>query len=176
MRTTYKIYDEDALYFITSSTIENIPIFLNETMFNILIECFKFCRKEKGLKLYAYVIMDNHFHAIVSGENLISIIRDFKRFTAKKIIEVIKTMNSNWLLNQIEYWKKDFKQDSHYQIWQEGYHPQQIFNDEILFQKIEYIHNNPVKRGFVSKPEDWKYSSARNFSGDCSIIELDSLF
>jgi len=176
MRTTYKIYEKDALYFITSSIIENIPIFLNETMFNILINSFKFCRMEKGLKLYVYVVMDNHFHSIVSSDNLINIIRDIKRHIAKKIIESIKSMSSSWLLNQIEFWKKDFKHDSHYQIWQEGYHPQQIFNDEILFQKIEYIHNNPVKRGFVSKPEDWKYSSARNFAGDSSIIELDSLF
>ncbi len=120
--------------------------------------------------------MDNHIHAIVSGENLIGIIRDFKRHTAKKIIETIKSFNSCWLINQIEYWKKDFKHKSNFQIWQEGYHPQQIFNDEILFQKIEYIHNNPVKRGFVIKAGDWKYSSARNFAGDKSIIELDSLF
>jgi len=176
MRTSYKIYEKEGIYFITSSIIENIPIFLNETMFNILKESFKFCRKEKGLKLYAYVIMDNHFHSIVSNENLISIIRDMKRFTAKRIIETIKLMKSSWLINQIEYWKKEHKRDSQFQVWQEGYHPQQILNEEMLLQKIEYIHYNPVKRGFVEKPEDWKYSSARNFMGDSSIIEIDTFY
>ncbi len=176
MRTTYKIYDKEAIYFITSTIIENIPLFCNETMFNILIDSFKYCRNEKGLKLYAFVIMDNHFHSIVSSENLINIIRDLKRHTAKMIIKEINTMNSSWLLNQIEYWKKEYKRGSHYQIWQEGYHPQQIISEEMLMQKIEYIHNNPVKRGLVERGEYWKYSSARNFLGDNSLIELDKLF
>lgn len=176
MRTTYKIFDHNGIYFITSTIIEHIPIFLNEKMFNIIIDSFIFCRKEKGLKLYAFVIMDNHFHAIVTGDNLSIILRDLKRFTAKEIIKSIRNMNSPWLLNQIEYWKKKYKIDSNYQIWQEGFHPQQILNDDILKQKIEYIHFNPVKRGFVNKAEDWKYSSARNFLGDNQIIQLDSLY
>jgi putative transposase len=176
MSSNFKIYDNNGIYFITSATIEHIPIFTYETMFNILIDSFKFCRKEKGLKIYAYVIMDNHFHAIVSCEKLIETIRDLKRFTAKKIIESIKVMKYPWLLNQIEFWKKGKKINSNFQVWQEGFHPQQIISDEMLIQKIEYIHNNPVKRGFVEKPEDWKYSSARNFFGDNSIIELDILF
>jgi REP element-mobilizing transposase RayT len=120
--------------------------------------------------------MDNHFHAIVSSENLIGIIRDFKRYTAKQIIASIKFMKSSWLINQIEYWKKGYKKESQFQIWQEGYHPQQIISNEMLLQKIEYIHYNPVKRGFVERPEYWKYSSARNFISDSTMIELDSLY
>jgi hypothetical protein len=62
------------------------------------------------------------------------------------------------------------------QLWQEGFHPELIFNDRMLIQKIEYIHYNPVKRGVVDRPEYWKYSSARNFIlDDHSVITLNML-
>ncbi len=113
--------------------------------------------------------------APASAENLSQIIKDFKSFTAKKIIEVAKTEDRKWLLNQFEFYKKKYKKDSSYQVWQEGFHPQMITEEEVLKQKIEYIHYNPVKRGLVDQEDHWIYSSARNYIGDKGCIELDFL-
>jgi REP element-mobilizing transposase RayT len=67
------------------------------------------------------------------------------------------------LLKQIKRAKLKHKNQSKYQVWQEGFRAKQITTDNMMVQKIEYIHNNPVKRGYVDVPEHWRYSSARNY-------------
>ena len=79
------------------------------------------------------------------------------------IIAQLQNDNRKWIINLLSYYKKRHKRESSHQLWQEGFHPQQILSEEMLVQKIEYIHYNPVKRGYVLKPEDWAYSSARDF-------------
>jgi putative transposase len=178
MRSRYKITDKDGIYFITSTIVEWIPVFTGKPYFELLIQSFaRFaCRENKGLRLFGYVILDNHFHAIVGGSNLSRIMADLKKFTAKTILAQLQHDNKAWLLNQLAYYKKRHKTESDYQVWQEGYHPELIISEEMLLQKLDYIHYNPVKRGYVAAPEHWLYSSARNFVlGDHSIIELDSL-
>jgi hypothetical protein len=69
--------------------------------------------------------------------------------------------------------KQNFKQGRTYQLWEESFHPQLIFNDEMIIQKIDYIHNNPVNRGYIDKPEHWRYSSARNYSDGEGIMPID---
>jgi hypothetical protein len=80
-----------------------------------------------------------------------------------------------WLLQQFKFYKRRHKTDSDYQVWQEGFHPTQIISEEMLSQKIEYVHNNPVRIGWVENPEDWVYSSARNHLGLEGIMEIDEL-
>ncbi|MBM4067104.1 MAG: transposase, partial [Planctomycetes bacterium] len=69
-----------------------------------------------------------------------------------------------------------YETESDYQVWQEGIHPQLILNEEMLMQKIEYIHYNPVRHGLVDAPEHWRYSSSRNYLlNDHSVIPVDEL-
>jgi REP element-mobilizing transposase RayT len=176
MRSRYKVTENNGIYFVTSTVVEWIPVFTSKIYFEIIIDSLKFCRTNKGLKLYAFVIVDNHFHLIVSGERLAEIMRSLKGFTSRQIIEQLKRDNKKWLLNQLAYYKKRHKTESTFQVWQEGFHPELILSEEMLVQKIEYIHFNPVKRGYVNLPEQWRYSSARNFIlEDQSIIEIDLL-
>lgn len=174
MRDRYKITEKDGIYFITSTIVEWLPVFNNNCYFEIIIDSLKYCVQNKVLKLYAYVILDNHFHLITSSPELSKDIASLKIFTAKKIIERLKLDKKEWLLNQLSFYKKSYKDASAYQIWQEGVHPVLVLNQEMLKQKIEYIHNNPVKRGLVDLPEQWRYSSARNYlCNDHSIIKVD---
>ncbi|HHT9147343.1 MAG: transposase, partial [Candidatus Brocadiaceae bacterium] len=78
-----------------------------------------------------------------------------------------------WLLNQFEFYKKKYKTDCEYQVWQKGFHPQMIMGEDVFMQKVEYIHHNPVKRGFVEQAEHWVYSSVRNYSTGDGCIEID---
>ena len=64
------------------------------------------------------------------------------------------------------------KTKSEYQVWQEGSQPKLVANDEMMRQKLEYVHNNPVKRGYVDDPLHWRYSSARNYAGQPGLIEV----
>lgn len=82
-----------------------------------------------------------------------STIASLRKYTAKKIIEQLREDNKFWLLNQLEFYKKRHKKENKYQVWQEGTHPKLIHTEKMLFQKIEYIHYNPVLRGYVNVPE-----------------------
>ena len=112
---------------------------------------------------------------MVAGEKLTDIIRDFKSYTAKLLIARLEQDQKTWVLNQFQYHKQPTKTKSDYQVWQEGFHPQQIVSEEMLHQKVDYLHHNPVRIGVVERPEDWVYSSARDYAGGKGLIELDAL-
>ncbi len=111
----------------------------------------------EGLKVYTYVILENH---------------RFKSFTSRQIIAYLIENNVTQILDQLAFYKKAHKDDRAYQFWQEGYHSEWIQNDEMMRQKVDYIHFNPVKRGYVDQPEHWRYSSARNYMGQSGLIEV----
>ena len=173
MRSRYQIINNSGVYFITSTVIEWIPVFTKREYFDIIVQSLSYCRQNKGLKLFAYVVMDNHIHLIASSDKLSQIIRDFKSYTAREIINTAKIDGRKWLLNQFEFYKKKYKTDCEYQVWQEGFHPQMITEEEVFRQKVEYIHHNPIKRGFVEQAEHWVYSSARNYFAGDGCIEID---
>jgi REP element-mobilizing transposase RayT len=123
----------------------------------------------------AYVIMENHLHVILWGEELEKKFARFKSYSARNIIDLfVEEQRTRWL-KRLKQVKQNHKKDRDYQFWVESFHPQQIFNDVIMTQKINYIHNNPVKRGYVDKPEHWRYSSARNYAGMDGIMPIDKL-
>lgn len=145
-------------------------------MFNLIIESLKFLRENGSLKIFAYVILENHLHMIVSSEDLSNTMMRFKSYTARRIIDYAESNNNSWLLEQLKNEKKAFKVDRNYQLWQEGFHPQRIQSEEMLRQKILYIHSNPVRRGYVDDPTYWVYSSARNYlNNDHSILAIDEI-
>jgi len=76
------------------------------------------------------------------------------------------------ILKRLAQAKNKFKHDRDYQFWQEGSHPEQILNRDMMIQKIKYIHYNLVQRGYVDEPEDWRYSSARNYAGKPGLINV----
>ncbi|TDO99194.1 hypothetical protein EV145_107101 [Flavobacterium sp. 245] len=79
----------------------------------------------------------------------------------------------------LEYFRKaceNFKNEQNYKVWQNGYHAEHIYSNKFIKQKIDYIHNNPVKDRIVTLPEDYYFSSARNYSGlenDLEVVLLD---
>ena len=175
MRSRYTIREPDFAYFITCTMVKWIPLFTRKPYFDILLDSLQFCRQHKALKLHAYVILDNHLHLVVTGPNLADIIRDFKSYTAKSIIARLEQDQKTWVLNQLQYYKQRTKINSAYQVWQEGFHPQQIISEEMLHQKVDYLHHNPVRAGLVARPEDWLYSSAGHYAGGTGIIAMDEL-
>ena len=176
MKSRYMIIDEKQLYFVTSTVQKWIPVFTSEKYFENLTGSFKYSQREKNLKIYSYVILDNHFHSVLSGNNLSQTIASIKSYTARTIIDLLKADKKDWLLNQLEYYKLKHKSNSEYQFCREGFHPQMIYSEEVFRQKVEYIHFNPVKRGLVREPEHWRYSSAASYTlGVKGELEIDDL-
>jgi len=163
MRSRYRIHEPDHAHFVTSTVIEWLPIFTSSACCDLLVASFEHCRQHKGLRIHAWVILENHFHAILSGPNLADTLRDLKRFTAQRLLEQIQSEGREWLLNQLAYYRAKHKTASSHQVWQEGVHPEAICSDAMMLQKLEYLHNNPVNRGMVAAPEDWRYSSAHEW-------------
>jgi len=173
MRSRYKIDPDYNMYFITSSIIDWVPLIINEDISKIIIESFKFCHSNKQLFIYGYVIMPNHLHMIISmdeAKKIPYVVRDMKRHISQEITGYLSSLKGRKDL----FWIKPFHGKKVNNVWQEGYHPQAIMSGKMFYQKLEYMHNNPVKKGFVICPEHWKYSSARNYIlDDHSIIRLD---
>jgi len=171
-RSRYRVYDSDYPYFITSSLVEGYPIFSNPQAAQVVLDALNFMQTKRTAKVYAYVIMDNHIHMVVQGDNLPKQIQTFKSWTARAIIDLFSDNGHYSQLYKLKKAKNPTHIDSVHQLWQKGFYPKQIVSDEMMIQKIEYIHNNPVKRGFVDRPEDWRYSSARNYLGIKSLIPV----
>ncbi len=103
MRSRYKFIDSETPYFFTSTIIEWLPVFTSGKYFDIIIQSLKFCQKEKGLQLHAYVILDNHFHLVASAPDISGTLASVKKFTARKIIEELEVDGKTWLLRQFEF-------------------------------------------------------------------------
>jgi len=152
--------------------IAGIPLFSNPEIARIILDALIFIQDENEVELLAYVIMENHIHCIMNGKSLTRKFMLFKSFTARSIVDLLKQTGRMNTLTKLKLLKRHHKQDSTYQVWQEVFHPKQIFSDEMMIQKITYMHDNPVKRGYVDSPEHWRYSSARNYLGLTGLIPV----
>ena len=146
---------------------------------HIIIESLQYCQKEKGLIIYAWVLMTNHMHIIVgsNGLNKVSdIMRDFKKFTSKEIIRTLLVESTEsrreWMLNRFEYAGKNDKKIKNYLFWQEGNDVQENYLNDYFNQKLNYIHENPVRAEIVNREEDYRYSSAIDWAGGKGLLEV----
>ncbi len=170
-RSRYKIIHPEQAHFITLTVLHWIPVFTRPETVDILLDALKHLSQD-GLKVYAYVILENHCHLVVQSKALDRDIARYKSYTAKQIIQYLAKNNVKQILDQLAFYKKAHKDDRAYQFWQEGVHPELIQGDKMMRQKIEYIHHNPVKRGYVDVAEHWRYSSARNYLGQPGLLEV----
>ena len=173
-RSRYKIHDQQAPHFLTCTINNWIPIFTRPSTVQVIIDALAYRQSQRSLKIYAYVILENHIHLIVQSANLQKEISSFKSWTAKQLLLVLQEQGATHVLKQLAFYKKAHKQDRQYQVWEEGSHPQQVQCEAILLQKLEYIHHNPVKRGYVDLAEHWRYSSARNYQGCEGLLDIDT--
>ena len=185
-RKGYIITDQYATYFVTMTTIGWIDLFTRVEIRDILIKSLQYCQQHKGLIVNAYVIMSNHIHIIwranEASEGLSNIMRDFKKFTSKQIIEFVlnspRESRKEWIEVVMKYHAKYDSNNKSYKIWQSSNQPKMLIHPKFTIQKINYIHYNPVVAKIVQQPEHYLYSSARNYVGiiptimDVEIIDF----
>lgn len=181
MSEKYKFHDPEGTYFITTSIVGWIDLFTRPELKHVIIDSLKYCQKEKGLVINAWCLMPSHLHLIArtSKVPMPDIMRDFKKFTAKEIIKVIKRINESrrgWVLDMFSEVADGVKRVDYYKVWQDGNHPELIFSSEFENQKLNYLHNNPVEAEFVDEPEYYLYSSARDYrTNQKGLLEIELL-
>jgi REP element-mobilizing transposase RayT len=170
----YRYGDLAYPHFVTCTAVGWLPVFTRPANVETLFDSLRFLRRERAFRLLGYVVMENHLHLIARSDHLPRDLADFKSFTARQIIDRARSLGDELLLEQLRWYRLRHKDDRDFQLWQEGNHPQQIDSEAMLRQKLAYIHDNPVKRGYIADPTHWRYSSARNYAGLSSLIDIDS--
>jgi REP element-mobilizing transposase RayT len=171
-RTRYRIFEATQPHFLTCTVVDWLPVFSRPEAAQVVLDSWQFLQTTNRLTLYAYVILENHLHFVAAAADLPKEVKDFKSFTARKVIDFFHDRGDHEMLDRLERLKLPHKSQSRHQLWQEGSHPQQVMDDAMMVQKVEYIHNNPVKRGYVDDPVHWRYSSARNYAGLPGVIDV----
>ena len=174
-KSNYRVLHQDELtpYFLTLTTIKWLPLFSKPEVAQIVFDSLRFLQEQQDIRVHAYILLENHIHLVLSSSHLSKQINRFKSYTARQALDYYQQSNNRFILNQLNFSVTPGPHRQEYKFWQEGYHPQEIQDEDMLLQKIEYIHNNPVKRGYVELPEHWLYSSARNYAGLKGILEVD---
>ncbi|MBC7265135.1 MAG: transposase [Chloroflexi bacterium] len=168
-------------FFITCTVVEWLPLFPIEPYRNAILDSLRYLTSHKPAELNAYVLMPSHLHAILwphPNARIGDVLRDFKRFTSRAISRLAETRGEIDYLRAFRRARQAGRsqETSTYQVWQEGSHPEAIYSPGFARQKLEYIHNNPVKAGLVTSPTEWPYSSARDYLlGEESVLPVSLL-
>jgi REP element-mobilizing transposase RayT len=178
MSDRYKITDQNAPYFITMTIVGWIDIFTRKEQKFIIIDSLKHCQQYKGLVIFGWCLMPSHLHLICAAAanvGMSDILRDFKKFTAKAIIKQImdgQESRREWILQQFREACSHLKREQDYKVWQDSNQAKIIYSNKFFYEKLNYIHNNPVEDMLVAKPEEYMFSSARNYAGLDYLLEI----
>lgn len=180
MKEGYVIRDQTLPHYITATVVDWIDVFTRQTYRDSIIESLDYCIKNKGMILYGYVIMSNHIHLIIQSQDgkLSDLIRDFKKFTAKNIldkIQVVPESRKEWMLERFKLAAEKHTRNKNYQFWQYGNHAEEIYTNKFMWSKLDYIHLNPVRAGLVEKASQYIYSSANNYINDSGLLKIEKV-
>jgi putative transposase len=135
-RSRYRIFDHAYPYSLTCTIVGWQAVFTRPEAVQIVFDSWNFLKKEKGFRLYAYVVLENHLHLIASAPQLSGAIKSFKMYMARQIIDLLESQGAMVLLRQLRALKRRHKTESEYQVWEEGSMPKQIESDDIMLQKL----------------------------------------
>jgi putative transposase len=169
MSSKYKVGEDATPHFVTFTVVGWIDVFSRELYKEIMVSSLKYCTESKGMILHAWVIMTNHVHLIISSQTnkIEHIVRDIKKYTSKQIIKAIQENGAEsrkeWMLNIFGYTGRNNNNNKDFQFWKQDYHPVELSNAQRLKQRLDYLHENPVRSGMVWEPWHYKFSSAIDY-------------
>ena len=159
-----------------------IDVFSREEYKEIIVDSLQYSINNKGLIVHAWIIMTNHVHLIISSDTakLEHLVRDIKKFTSKQIVKAIqeneKESRRDWMLNIFSFTGKQNNNNKDFQFWKQDYHPIELNSNEKMRQRLDYLHDNPVRSGLVWEPCQYKYSSAIDYySNQRGLLNIQHL-
>ena len=175
-RSRYAFYsNQTGPYYLTCTVIKWMALLGIPEITQIIINSLQFLIKNDRIILHGFVIMEHHLHLVASGKSLSKEIGIFKSYTARQIIDYLNQNDYKEILRLLKFFKKQHKRLQDYQVWEEGSHPQLIHDRRMLNQKLDYIHYNPVRSGFIDDPLHWRYSSYRHYEGRECLLPITVL-
>jgi REP element-mobilizing transposase RayT len=168
-------------YFVSYATVGWIDLFTRNEYKDIVLNSLEYCCQTKGLEVYAWCVMTNHVHLIIGtkGNKLQDIMRDHKRHTSETLrAEILRHPSESrreWMMKIFTEAGKANSNNRGFQLWQQDNHPIELNTATVLYQKLDYLHNNPVKAGYVDFAQDWRYSSARDYAGIKGLLNSITL-
>ncbi|MBL0184049.1 MAG: transposase [Chitinophagaceae bacterium] len=182
MSSNYKVGEDAIAHFLSFAVVGWVDVFSRECYKEIFINSLKYCQENKGLILHAWIIMTNHVHLIVSSNtNKIEwLVRDIKKYSSKQIIAAIEKnateSRKEWMLNLFSYAGKNNKNNKDYQFWKQDYHPIELNSASKSKERLDYLHENPVRSGLVWEPWHYKYSSAIDYyTNEHGLLAIEHL-
>ena len=173
----YFITDQNATYFLTFTVVEWVDVFTRKDYKQIIVDSLNYCIEHKNLECFAWVLMSNHLHLLVRANppaRLSDVIRDFKKFTSKKIIETMEIIGESrreWLLHKFEFAAHSTGRAEHYKVWKDDNHAILIESGRFK-ERLDYIHKNPVEQLIVANESDYLFSSAYDYSGKKGLVKV----
>ncbi|MEP0822550.1 MAG: transposase [Ignavibacterium sp.] len=165
-------------YFVTTTIHRFRPVFTIPECCDALIANIRYYREKHEFRVFGFVIMPTHFHwlleVVPEKATLSDVMRDIKKYAAWDILDILEQRGRRDLLRSFTLQSGRIV-TQHRHLWMKRFDDKYI-RDELMFAStLRYIHNNPVKAGLVRKPEDYKYSSARNYTlGDHSVLDVST--
>jgi len=178
MSRNYKFHNPKGLYFVSFAVVNWLDVFSQNAYKELLLDSLRYSQNEKGMEIISWCIMSNHVHLIFRSINGIKpelLLGDFKRFTSKSIVKAIKEnpreTRKELLLNEFSKTASTTSNVKHFQFWRHDNKPIELWSNKVIYEKINYIHKNPVEAGLVNKPKDYIYSSAVDYCGEQGLLE-----
>ncbi len=176
-RGGYSISRQEATHFLTATVVDWIELFIRPQLADVVVESLRYCIAQKGLEVHGWCLMPNHLHLLCTQPEgrLSDVLRDFKRHTATTILNFLSTnqvheSRKRWLMQRLELAAMPKAQN--HKVWQAGNHAIECSERYMVDQRLAYIHDNPVKAGFVYEPHHYRYSSAVDYNGGQGLLPL----
>jgi putative transposase len=179
MHLMFRISKDSPAYYITSVAKDRLPVFLTTTVKNIACSILDEARRSAGFLLLAYVLMTDHLHPIIGSELKPSkVLQYVNGIAAHRVICYLKLNGHELSLKKLRHTQKD--REYRYSLW--DHHPQAkvLTNEDVVLQKVNYVHQNPVRAGLVTRAEDYIWSSVRCWAGtqrqdEPLIMDIDKI-
>ena len=173
-RGGYRVIVKGYPYFTTSNVVDWTPVFKHRVCVESILDSLKYLRGKNALLLHAYVIMEDHLHLVISADDVSATMGRFLSHTGRTIVQHCLDQQ---IIDALSVFRKRCTSPGRrqHQVWNRGFHPKVLKSHRTLLQKIEYIHQNPVRKGLVKNARDWPYSSLTYLQGDRNLPQVDSI-
>ncbi|MFQ5862919.1 MAG: transposase [Candidatus Brocadiales bacterium] len=166
------------IHFITTSCYNRLSLFSSDKMKTTFIQSVKHIRNKYDFKLFGYIIMPEHIHLLLQTQKdktVSDVMREIKQTCAFNALQILKTNNTKSTLEKLKR-NTGRKTERKYNFWKPRFYDFNIYSEKKFKEKLDYCHKNPVTRGLVNDPSEWRFYSYRNyFLNDDSIISIDPL-
>jgi len=158
----FQVSRDNPAYYLTSVAHQRLPIFQTDTIKQLVCNAFNEARTSGGIKIFGYVIMPDHTHVITdSARDIASTLRFLNGISAKRIIDHLKANDLEGSLAKLRIQERENKHK--HSVYEHHPNALRITGEDTLWQKVQYIHLNPVRAGLVEHPDDYLFSSSRQW-------------